>query len=213
MRFVLERIIGPDDTVDVVTVTEIKRHLGEFASVSDRDTDIQDLIDAAVEWAEDYTGRVLVDQTWRLTVGPDTFDNTTADAASTWSADVGGDGIYLRKSPALAITRLATVDAITGAETVIDADTYELRESASKWPRLVLLSGAWSAGTTRVTFRAGYCDRTGSPVQAATVIPARYRSAIKLHVEAHYDRSTDMDKLLKAAENLLKPERCEMGFS
>ena len=61
MNFVLERLTQPE--MEVVTLAEMKRHLRLFSSVTDEDADITALIVAAREWVEDYTGRVLVDQT------------------------------------------------------------------------------------------------------------------------------------------------------
>jgi hypothetical protein len=215
VRYVLERIIAPE--LYPVTVAEAKRHLGEYVGATDRDDDISEMIAAATDWAESFTGRSLFDQTWRLTV--DERATAAADSAQQSSSYIVGDtdwardGIYLRRSPVLAVVSLKTVDA-AGAETEVDAGTYALREETSKWPRLVGLNGTgWSTGTFRVTFRSGYADTTGSPQDDASVIPARFKQAIKMHVEAHYNRDADMERLLKAAENLLKPERCELGLA
>lgn len=209
MKFVLEPVSGPD--IEPVTVDEMKVHLGEYTTQTDRDDEIEALITSAREWVEDFTGRVLIEQAWRLTVGPDVFvpaDSTTGEIAD------GADGIHLRRSPALAITSVATVGS-DGEETEVDAADYQLREGDSKWPRVVLLNGgSWSTGTTRIEFRAGFADRTVSPQQDATAVPARFKQAMKLHVEAHYDRDMAMmEKLLKAAENLIRPERCHVGLA
>ncbi len=107
-----------------------------------------------------------------------------------------------------------TVDA-EGDETPVDAATYELREADSKWPRLVPIgSAAWTSANLRITFRAGFADQTGSPQTGAEVVPDRFKNAIRLWVEAMYDRDpVMMDKLLKAATDLIKAERVELGFA
>jgi len=213
MRFVLEPVSGPD--IEVVTLAEAKRQMGAFMSVTDRDTDIEALIVNAREWAEGFTGRALVDETWRLTIdGTGRFPASDVSGASVGDTTWVRGGLYLRKSPVLAIVSVATLDA-AGESTTVAADTYALREEDSKWPRIVLLNGGtWGSGITQITFRAGYADRTGSPVETASVVPERFKQAIKLHVEAHYDKDpVMMQKLLDAAEALIRPERCELGFS
>jgi hypothetical protein len=220
MRLVFERITQPE--FEPVTLAEMKRHLREFDSVTSRNDDIEALITAAREWAEDFTGRALFDQTWRLSISA---SGNGGDDVSTYKPTHGyycgsydwtrvGE-ILLRRSPALEITSLVTVDA-AGAETVIDDATYELREADSKFPRVVALTGAtWSTATElRVTFRAGYADTTGSPQQDASEIPERFKQAIKLWVQANYDCDPDdMPKLLSIAEGLIRPERVVHGFA
>ena len=220
-RFVLERVTQPES--EPVTTAEMKRHLGEFDSVTERDGDIDSLVTAAREWAEHFTGRALMDQTWRLTV--DQLGYISGDDVSGYVIRPGYysgrlvwvsalNEIRLRKSPVLAITSIVSVDS-AGAETTIDASTYELREADSKWPRVVGLNGTtWGAGTFRITFRAGYADTTGSPQQTSAEVPARFKNAIKFWAEAHYDRdSVMMEKLVKAAEDMIRPERVELGLA
>lgn len=220
MNFVLERTADPES--EPVTLAEMRRHLKEFDSITARDDDITALIVGAREWVEDYTGRALMDQTWRLTLSNVTaLPSAQADCPPhqggyycgniTWSRI---SDIMLRKSPVLAITSFVSVDA-DGDETTIDAATYELREADSKWPRLAPLSTAtWSSGTFRVTFRAGFADTTGSPQQTAAEVPERFKQAMKLWVQANYDIDPVMTPLLlKTAEALIKSERSELGMA
>lgn len=216
MIFTLERVSNPD--IEPVTLAEMKTHLGEFDSVTDRDSDLESLITAGREWAEEYTGRALVDQAWRLTI--EQTPTTPVDAVSTPSRMVGlytpraKSEILLRRSPILTVDEVVTIDA-AGAETVIQADTYQLRLAASKYPKIVALNaGTWSAEVTQITFRAGYADRLASPQQDATVIPERYKQAIKLWVEANYDRDTDrMELLLETAQRLIKGECINLSLA
>ena len=84
---------------------EMKRHLRCFMSVTDEDADITNLIAAAREWAEDYTGRALVDQTWRLSlvnrsgysVGGDRVSGYTPAFAAGAASAIGTTGCAAAK--------------------------------------------------------------------------------------------------------------------
>ncbi len=201
MRFVLERVSGPE--IEPVTLAEMKRHLKTYETVTTEDDDITSLIVAAREWVEDYTGRALIDQTWRLTI-----DQTGALVGDSVSE------IMLRKAPVLAITAFKSVDS-DGVETAIDSSTYALREADSRWPRLVALSGAtWGVGNFRVTFRAGFADRTGSPIETASVVPERFKFAIKLWAESlRAEDTADIERLQKAADSVIRSEKSALGFA
>lgn len=213
--FALERTIPPAD--EPVTLADAIEQVREFSSIPNSAKDqLNRLITAAREWVEDYTGRALYDQTWRLTVGNAGLTGNGLSyyrpgyycGAYDWYNRF--NEIRLRRSPALSVGSFVSVDD-AGAETTIESDTYELREASGRWPRLVGLNGTtWCDGTYRVTFRAGFTDTAGSP--EAGLIPACFKQAILLHVEAHYDRDpVMMQKLLDAAKNLLRHERVEMG--
>jgi hypothetical protein len=219
MKFVLERVTQPD--IEPVTLADMKVSLREFTQVTALDGDITSFIQGAREWVEDFTGRALIDQTWRLSIGEERWltwlypqRNTnvvTPINLSTWSHN--RDGIYLRKSPALSIVSFVTVGT-DGVETTVDPTTYELRDANSKWPRLFGLNGATWTPPMRITFRAGYADRASSPQQDTSVVPVRFVHAMKLWVEANYDRDEKMmSQLLDTAERLITPERCELGIA
>ena len=220
MMFTFERISNPD--VEPVTLAEAKRHLKEFDGVTSRDDDIEGLIVNAREWVEDFTGRALIDQEWRLTISASDRRDGDLTVWKPKSGYVCGDyqwrrvgEIMLRKSPAMVITRFVTVDD-DGVETTVDSDTYALREAGTKWPRVVALTGAtWpSAAEIRIEFRAGYLEETSITQDMIDAVPQRFKQAIRLHVEAHYDRDPEMmSKLLKVAEDLIRPERVEHGFA
>ena len=212
MRWVLERVSGPD--IEPVTLAEAKRHLREYQDVTDNDADIEALIVGAREWAEDYTDRALVDQEWRLTFGDSSRIDPVVAGTLCGEADLRGTEIYLRKSPAISIVSFVTV-AADGTETAVDPTTYELREADGRGPRVVALTGAsWTSGIYRIVFRAGFANRALSPQEGAEVVPERFKTAIRLWVEAMYDRDDRMmPVLLKTAEGLLRAERVEMGFA
>lgn len=221
MQFVLERITNPE--FEPVTLAEMRLHLRTFGDDTDEDALLQSLITAAREWVEDYTARALFDQTWRLTiiqrpaVSGDTVSGFTPAPGYyagrfDWFQRAGQ--IMLRKAPVLAITSFVSLDQ-DGAEATIDASTYQLREAASKWPRMLPKSGAsWGSADLQITFRAGFADTTSSPQQGAEVVPERYKQAIKLWVEANYDRDpANMPMLLDTAKALIKSERAELGLA
>lgn len=215
MRFLLERVTQPE--IEPVTLAQMKTHLREFSSATALDDDITALIRAAREWVEDFTGRALIDQQWRLSIGEEEWLTSFTDSNTVTPITYGPwwphpDGILLRKSPALAITSFATVDS-AGVETVIASTKYEIREANSKWPRLVGVNDSWS-GPMRITFRAGFANRLGSPTEGAEKIPVRLIQAMKLWTEAVYNRDEKMMKLLlDVAERVATPERCELGMA
>lgn len=234
-QFVLERVAQP--AAEPVTLAEMIQHLREFSSIAQAAQDeLSALIAGAREWVEDYTGRALVEQSWRLTLRGPAGRGLTGDLVSGFSGPgVYGYGPYgfysglwtfgtqgeitLRKSPAIAITSFVMVDA-AGTQTTVDPATYALREADSKWPRIVPLTGAaWSALTTsdiRITFRAGFAAGLGSPDPSPvlTQVPVRFKQAMKLWVEANYDRDEKtMQLYLDCAERLIKPERVELQIA
>jgi hypothetical protein len=221
MKFTLERVTQPE--IEPVTLAEMKRHLRCQEGVEIQDADITALIVAAREWAEDYTARALIDQTWRLTIG----DHLQGDQVRGYDLPIFSGGfsrhewlgwmhrgeIMLRRSPILAVTSFKSIDA-AGAKADVGTDTYSLREADSKWPRLVLMSGTWPSGTLEIEFRAGFATRIGSPKDDASVVPTRFRQAMKLWAEANYDRDQYMmELLLKVAEQIIKPERADLSLA
>ena len=213
MYFLLELVSGPAQ--EVITLEEMRRHLRLFEDINDEDPDIEDLIVGAREWVEHYTGRGLIDQTWRLTLTGSAIGGVpgVGDAVSGYSVSPAsingafnwsGGGIPLRRSPVLGITSIATV-ATDGVETVLESTIYEVRGAAGKYPEIVMLNGSsLLTGVVRIVFRVGYADQLGSPQQGPEMVPKRFKQAMKLWAESVYDREPD---LIEAAEMIIKPER------
>jgi uncharacterized phiE125 gp8 family phage protein len=67
MRFVLERVTAPES--EPVSLAEMRQQVHEFADITANDVQYASLITTAREWVEDFTGRALIDQKWRLTIG------------------------------------------------------------------------------------------------------------------------------------------------
>lgn len=227
MRFSLERLVDPD--LEPVSLSDMKAHLREFTGVTSADDQISALITAAREWVEGETGAALIDQTWRLTIhgiaganfGGDTVGGHVGPGPVNYGFLEGwyvwgkyGE-IMLRKRPAISIVSFKSVDS-AGAETDVDAATYELREPTSKFPRLVALNGAswgtWLTGDLRITFRAGFVDESTSP--STGTVPERFKLAMKLYAEANYDRDpATMALLLDTAKRLILPERSDLQIA
>ena len=219
MNFVLERVSEP--AIEVVTLAEMIQQVREFSTIPAATQDeLTRLIAVAREWAEHYTGRIMVDQQWRLTIGDyvNRYANVDSDTVTGYYTGVTRptlDGaILLRKSPVLAITSINSVDA-DGVETLIAADTYQLREADFRWPTVVRLSGTtWATGTYRILFRAGFADQTSSPTTGAEVVPQRFKQAIRLYAEAHYTKEEKrMGMLIEAAEKLIRPESSDLSLA
>ena len=222
--FVLERVSQPD--IEPITLAQAKRHILQFSGVTTEDDDIEQWIQVAREWVEDYTGRAMIDQTWRLTVqaigqqlSGDLVRGFTGSGyfAGNFLFDKGG--VLLRRSPVLAITDFVTVDAL-GAETAVDASTYELRYQDSKYPRVLPVSGAvWPSNEFRIEFRAGFADRLGSPQQDSLQVPATLKHAMKLLL-GNFDENrssvvigTISGELPFGIKALLTSQRCDLGMA
>lgn len=161
--------------IEPVTLAELKTH----ARI---DTDADDallsaLITAARQWAESYTGRAFVTQTWRLTLDLPELAHT-----------VQAGSIRLPRAPLQSVTSVQTYD---------DADQQSLWAAAnyfvdtqSEPGRLVLRTGAcWplptrAANGVVVTYVAGYGD-------AAADVPAPLHTALLQLAAFWYERRGD----------------------
>ncbi len=225
MVFVLERVSGP--AVEPITLAEAKQQCrvtdittGSPPVASHPDDDqISGLIVAAREWAEEFTGRALIEQSWRLTIYCNPCLGHPNNVSGIYQWGRYGE-IMLHKSPVIEITSFVSVDS-AGVETEFGEGSpflanYELREGNSKFPRIVGLDGAtWCTDILKIEFRAGFAPEEGSPLAPdAARVMERFKIAIRLWVEAHYDRDKEMMPILvQAAENMIRPERVELGMA
>lgn len=126
----------------------------------DEDDLITDLIAAAVSMVEDYCGRSLMQQTWRLTL--DKFSDT----------------ILLPRGPVASLTSFQYYDTAGNLQTV-PADTYTLdtesdpswivRNSDASWP--VVQDGV---NSVRVTYVTGYSTVPAAIKQAILMLVASW---------------------------------------
>lgn len=212
MDFILERVSPPD--IEPVTLTEMKAHLRVTQSAED--AKISSLITVSRLWAEDYMGRALIDQQWRLTLGSDLATDTVGSSpldATQYRAWNRGE-ILLRRAPVIEIVSISSLDS-AGTQTIADVADFGLRDADSRWPRLIAASGLLpTTGRMSIVFRAGYANRVDSPVQDGSVVPDTIKQGIMLYGEALYDKdSKDMLMLMQVSRDLLRTERCDLQFA
>ncbi len=224
MRITLERTTAP--ALEPLTLAQMKNHLRAWEDITTDDASIQAIFKSAREWVEDYTGRALVEQTWKMTVdrrldnGPRGRYYPSPNPENgygwyQWESQEMLAGWTLRKSPVIAITNFATV-AADGTETTVDPATYQLVGATSKWPSIAPVnSGLWSGTICRVTFRAGFAPGLGSPdpTPDITTVPQRYLQAMMLYASALYDQGDNMKDLMDTAERVVKSERSEISMA
>lgn len=167
----VEVVTGP--ATEPVTLQEAKDHLR--VEVSTDDTLIERLITDAREWAERYTRRALVTQTWRLWLGefPDGDD---------------GDEYLAMRLPGGKVQSVSSVKYTDTAGTLqtLDAAKYSL---SSRGPDAIAglrpsYGNTWPAtrdepDSVQIEYVVGY--------GAAAVVPSQIKQAILLHVGWHYE--------------------------
>lgn len=154
--------------IEPVTTAEAKAHLR--VDIADDDTLIDNLVKAAREQAESFTGRALLTQTWEYAL-----DGFPAE-----------NHIDLPKPPLQSVTSVTYYDT-DGAAHTFAATSYYVDKSMEPG-RLVLDYGeTWpsetlrpSSGAVVIKFKAGYGD-------AATTVPQSIRQAILLLVGHWYE--------------------------
>ena len=190
MRYSLELTSGP--AVEPDTTAEAKEEMR--IDFSDHDTKIGTLITAARRWAEDYTRRAFITQTWVQRM--DYFPNNL---------------IELAKPPVQSVTSIQYIDTDGDTQTwaassyIVDTKAIRCRitpEWGDWWPSERDIMNA-----VIITFVSGY----GA---AASNVPEEIRQAILMLVSHWYDHSgivsdRQMHNIPLAAERLLHPFRVE----
>ncbi|MDD3029973.1 MAG: head-tail connector protein [Alphaproteobacteria bacterium] len=191
--------------VEPLTLTEAKAHLRLDTSADD--ALIGTLIAGARQWAERYTGRAFITQTWALSVDRIPSDRDERDGmvdGAIGSLD-GLRALNLPRAPLQTVTGVQTFDNDDTAHT-FSADNYYV-DTAHEPGRIVLRSGAvWpyaerDANSIVVTYTAGY----GA---AASDVPAPLRTAIAGIVAHSYQNRGDANAVVPASVRaLLDPYR------
>lgn len=174
--------------IEPVTLTEALNHLR--VNTTEDNAMVAAQITAARMWAESYTRRAFINQTWDLKLDYD------------WPSR-----IYLPVAPLSSVTSITYLDT-AGASQTLASSQYLVRETGSEgipyivpaydveWPSVYYVPE-----TITVRFVAGY------GATAATV-PDPIKQAILLHVELLYDRNPVNRELLESARNtMLDPYR------
>lgn len=179
--------------VEPITVAEAKDHLR--VSVSTQDTYIGTLVKSAREWAEQFLGRSLVEQTLRLDLP--CFENRMYLPRG--KVNSVSSVKYIAESGTL--TTLAT--SVYSTELANEGASYVHLAYNQTWPTARYVHNA-----VQITYVAGYVP-TGSPTDYRSAIPESIKTALKMHVQAHYDdmRAEDHAALMQRVRNLLWPHR------
>lgn len=156
-----------DAATEPVNLTEAKRHCR--VEVSDDDTLLAALITAARKYVEAVSRRVMLAQTWRLSI-------------TGWPA---GDAIVLPKMPLQSVTGVVYTDsggtARTMSSSLYTVDTEDepgrvVLNYNEEWPNDY--AALRSANPIQVTFVAGY---------SAATVPEIYKQAMLLLVGHWYE--------------------------
>ncbi len=180
----LVRTIAP--VVEPVSVQEVQRQARAGDSPEERSS-LLGYIASARSYAENYTGRSLITQTWQM----------TADSAFP-------EVIYLRRPPVQSIASIVYVDG-AGVEQTLAASAYQADFSIE--PAVVQSSHGQSWPATRmqlcavkVTYAAGYGD-------TALSVPPDIRQAISLLVTSFFDERGATSADWDGFHRLLEPYR------
>lgn len=162
------RLITPP-TVEPVTLARAKEHLRVDHSTDD--DLIQAMIEGARQFAEKFTARAFITQTWELVI--DEFPVNE---------------ILLPLPPLQSIESIKYDDA-AGVEQTLAASEYSVDDASE--PGWVLPVGSWPTvfdgiNSVRIRFVAGYDPGTDSPIDLAANVPASLKSGILLHVGSLY---------------------------
>jgi len=186
--------------VEPVGLNEAKAYLGVLDSAEDNL--ISNLITAARQAVEQYCGRVLINQSWRLTL--DTWPQEAIvngglrDDGALLAANhrLGGGvvAIQLPKPPLQAVLAIRVYSA-AGLAATIPASNYVV-DGAATPGRVVMTSGA-SLPVIGQTARGLEIDFTAGYGATANDVPAVLRQAVLQAVKALYGR--DGDQSLAAA--------------
>lgn len=186
--FELRYVLVAPPASEPVSVADVR----EFLRIDD-DDDSQDgtiaiLIAAARKYAEGYTGRSLITQTWKGVA--DGFPGAPAPAigrgvyqASPYPRSWEGAVIELRHAPVSAVTSISYVDS-AGVPQTLDPAAYAF--DPSEPPRLAPAFGqSWPAArsqlaSVQITFTAGYSGD-------GNAIPATVRNWILVRIATAYE--------------------------
>lgn len=153
------RLVVPPATLPV-TLAEAKAHL--CVDFVDHDEIISGMISAATDYAQRFSGRAFVEQTWELMI--DAFPTSE---------------IKIPYPPLISVVSLKYYSSV-GNETTLDASTYTV-DNVSEPGWVVPSSSGWPTALDAINaviiqFRAGY----------ETDIPASIKSAILLTIGTLY---------------------------
>lgn len=169
-----------------VTLDEIKMHLD--VARDDQDQMLEDMVVAAREWVENYTGLVLVKR--QVSEGFDAFDRLSHLTAWPIASD--------------AVASVTYADSQGAPDNVVDARMNVTRRPARLAPAFNTSWPVAYPGSIVVTIEAGYVD--------AAAVPYSLKAAIKLYVGNLYANRESVvvgtiSSVLPLIEDLCRPYR------
>lgn len=210
----LELVTAP--ATEPITASEAKSFLR--VSSSAEDTFITALIVAARRYVENYTGRALVTQTWRMWL--DQFPVEPRKGGGWWdgvreelisSSYATKRSLEIPKAPVSAVSSITTfADDSNETETTFASTNY-IVDTVSPLPRIVLKTGStWpvdlrAANAIKVTFTAGY--------GAASAVPDDIKQAMYLLIGHWFENRQEVItgtisvQVEQASQALLQPYR------
>lgn len=189
--YLLKRTAAPAATV--VTLATAKTHVR--VDDTDSDTYLSSLLEVASDTVAEMAGKSLINQTWRMQLGPVTGDCP----------------VYLPYAPVVSITSISYFDAADSSQTADTAD-YALKGDDDRAWLVPAGTGVWPDMYDRpdaltITYLAGYGTGPSN-------VPANLKHAALLLVghwfenrEATADRSSLPEKIKFAVEDLVNQSR------
>lgn len=183
-----------------VSLADAKAHLR--VDHTDQDDLIELYVAGETRYAEAFTGRVLVPQTWDYTRDAFPAEGESQTFALPLGRVIEVTGVFYQDE--------AQVEQeLAAASYVVDLSTEPARlalADGATWPTIYAGPGA-----VRIRIVAGYQDETVSPATADVVEDIKL--AILLRVQAMYDGGDDAPKLREVSEIYLRRRRVHLGVA
>jgi uncharacterized phiE125 gp8 family phage protein len=166
MYWRINRTVNPAS--EPVTLAEAKLHLRQDTAADD--ALITSLITEAREWAEDFTNRAFITQTWEM----------VTDVMPPWQ-------VLLARPPLVSVTEVRYIDS-NGVSQIMPSADYQVENGSQPfiapawgkmWPAVRPGAAAW-----RVIYQAGY----GA---AAANVPEGIKLGIKQRIAQSYEARGD----------------------
>ena len=194
--------------IEPVTLSEVK----DYLRIDDGDSDvvISDLIVAARMYAETYTRRPFITQTWRLTLDTFPYSEYGMSQGQFYSQKYPGGAILLPLPPVQSLTSITYLDTLN-ATTTFSSANYQT-DFRSEPCRVATIQGvSWPATYTAMNavtliFVCGY----GSTPES---VPQGIRAAIRMLVSAWYDSCDTGEKPIPMAVQTLLMQHRYMGVA